>query len=65
MTHNLVERYPLVASLKYRCECENNEVVVIQVVLDADTTEENFVWTMRRLWRDVHIEIEQHTGRKE
>lgn len=67
MTHGLRERHPqhairspLVASLRYRCECAANEVLKIQVVLDKDVTEEQFVWTMRQLWRDVQFEVGQH-----
>ena len=73
MTHALRERHPLhavghhplVASLRYRCECATNEVLQIQVVIDKDISEEQFVWTMRQLWRDVQFEVEQHiTGGK-
>lgn len=68
MTHHLRERHPLnavghnpmVASLRYRCECAANEVLQIQVVIDKDVTEEQFVWTMKQLWRDVKFEVAQH-----
>lgn len=68
MTHYLRERHPLnavghnpmVASLRYRCECAANEVLQIQVVIDKDVTEEQFVWTMKQLWRDVKFEVAQH-----
>lgn len=67
MTHCLRRRVPdnpilnpLVASLRYRCECSTNEVLQIQVVMDMNATEEQFVWTMRNLWRDVKFEVEQH-----
>ncbi len=68
MTHELRQRHPLnaigrnplIASLRYRCECAVNEVVNIQVVIDMDCPEEHFVWTMRRLWRDMQFEVEQH-----
>ncbi len=68
MTHLLRERHPLnavghnplVASLRYRCECAANEVLQIQVVIDKDCDEDKFVWTMRSLWRDVQFEVEQH-----
>lgn len=68
MTHQLRQRHPLnavghnplIASLRYRCECTTNEVVQIQAVIDMDTDEERFVWTMRQLWRDVKFEVEQH-----
>jgi hypothetical protein len=68
MTHRLRQRHPLnacgsnplIASLRYRCECAGNEVLQIQVVMDMDTPEERFIWTMRNLWRDVQFEVEQH-----
>jgi len=68
MTHRLRQRHPLhavgnnpmVASIRYRCECATNEVLQIQVVLDKDCDEERFLWTMRQLWRDVQFEVEQH-----
>jgi hypothetical protein len=68
MTHRLSQRHPLhacgpnplIASLRYRCECAGNEVLQIQVVIDKDATEEMFVMTMRQLWRDVKFEVEQH-----
>lgn len=68
MTHGLRQRHPLnacgvnplVASLRYRCECAGNEVLQIHAVIDKDTSEEHFIWTMRQLWRDVKFEVEQH-----
>lgn len=68
MTHRLRQRHPLngigsnpmIASLRYRCECANNEVLQIQVVLDVDIDEDAFMWTMRQLWRDVRFEVDQH-----
>jgi hypothetical protein len=68
VTHALEQRHPLsavganplIASLRYRCECAANEVLQIQVVMDTNTTEEQFVWTMRQLWRDLKFEVEQH-----
>lgn len=68
MTHALRERHPLnavganplVASLRYRCECATNEVLAISVVIDMDAGEECFVWTMRQMWRDVKFEVQQH-----
>ena len=68
MTHRLRQRHPLnaiganplIASLRYRCQCNENEVLQIQTVMDMDTSEEKFVWTMRQLWRDVQFEVEQH-----
>lgn len=68
MTHRLRERHPLngvghnplIASLRYRCECATNEVLQIQVVLDMNISEEQFLWTMKQLWADVKFEVEQH-----
>jgi hypothetical protein len=68
MVHRLAKRHPLhgvgdnplIASLRYRCECATNEVLQIQVVLDKDISEEQFIWTMRQIWRDVQFEVEQH-----
>jgi len=68
MTHRLRERHPLnaiganplICSLRYRCECAENEVLQIQVAIDMHTDEEKFIWTMRQMWRDVKFEIEQH-----
>jgi hypothetical protein len=68
MTHLLRERHPLnavghnpmVVSLRYRCECAENEVLTISVVIDKDATEEMFAMTMKMMWRDVRFEIEQH-----
>lgn len=71
MTHRLQQRHhlngvghnPMVATLRYRCECAENEVLSIATVLSADMTEEAFVWTMRQMWRDVKYEVEQHLNR--
>lgn len=68
MTHTLEQRHPLngcgsnplIASLRYRCECVGNEVLTISAVLDMSVDEEAFVWTMRQLWRDVKFEVQQH-----
>lgn len=68
MTHGLRERHPLnavgvhplIASLRYRCQCNENEVLQIQVVIDMDCSEERFIWTMKQLWRDVRFEVDQH-----
>jgi hypothetical protein len=57
---NAVGHNPLVVSLRYRCECAENEVLTISVVIDKDATEEMFVMTMKMLWRDVNFEVEQH-----
>lgn len=68
MTHALRARHPLngvghnplIASLRYRCECAKNEVLQIQVVLDMNISEDQFVWTMQQLWRDAKFEVAQH-----
>ena len=68
MTHRLERAHPLhavavrpmIASLRYRCQCAAGEVLQIQVVMDLDTTEEKFLWTMQQLWKDVKFEISQH-----
>lgn len=67
MTHALSKRNvlnpwnnPLVVSLRYRCECATNEVLTIQVVLDKDTDERTFLWTMTQLWKDMKFEVLQH-----
>jgi hypothetical protein len=68
MTHCLRQRHPLnavglnplVVTLRYRCECAANEVLTISVVLDIDRPEEQFVATMKQLWRDMKFEVEQH-----
>jgi hypothetical protein len=68
MTHLLRQRHPLhavsnnplIASLRYRCQCTGGEVLQIQVVLDMECDEQKFLWTMKQLWRDVQFEVEQH-----
>jgi hypothetical protein len=68
MTHLLRQRHPLnaigenplIVSLRYRCECNENEVLQISMVLDMDTSEEAFVMTVKQMWRDVKFEVDQH-----
>ena len=68
MTHELCKRHPhsaigqnpLIVSLRYRCECNANEVLQISAVIDKDADEREFIWTMRQLFRDVKFEVEQH-----
>jgi len=68
VTHGLRERHPhsaigqdpLIVSLRYRCECNVNEVLQISAVIDMNSDEERFLWTMRQLWRDVQFEAQQH-----
>jgi hypothetical protein len=58
--HNPNMMLPLLVSLRYRCECANNEVVSIQIVLDPNISEDNFLWTMRQLYGDLFFEVQQH-----
>lgn len=51
---------PMTASLRYRCACGNQELLMIEAVFDASADEERFVWTMRQLWRDMQTEVAQH-----
>lgn len=68
MTHRLRERHPLnaiganplIISLRYRCQCNENEVLQIGMAIDMNTTEEMFVMTVKQMWRDVQFEVEQH-----
>lgn len=68
MTHNLRQRHPLnavgnhplIVTLRYRCQCQANEVLTIGAAIPIDSSEESFVWTMRQLWQDVKFEVEQH-----
>lgn len=68
MTHRLRERHPLnaiganplIISLRYRCECNENEVLQIGMAIDMYTSEEAFVMTVKQMWRDVKFEVEQH-----
>lgn len=53
-------RTPMVASLRYRCACGNQELLSIQTVFTSEATEEQFVWAMTMLWRDMQTEIRQH-----
>ena len=70
MTHRLEKptehspiQGPLVATLRYRCSCANNEVLTISVVMPLEMPEEQFMWVMRNQWRDMQTEIKQHTNR--
>lgn len=68
MTHRLRERHPLnaighnplIIQLRYRCQCNENEVLQIGMAIDIDSSEEAFMWTVRQMWRDVKFEVEQH-----
>lgn len=61
---------PFMVSMRYQCECTGGEVLQISTVFNLDDVdlkdpakEERFVWTMKRLFRDMQIEIEQHLKR--
>jgi hypothetical protein len=68
MTHRLRQRHPLsaiganplIATLRYRCECATNEVLQISAVIDMNGPEDKFLWTMKQLWRDLRFEVDQH-----
>ena len=68
MTHRLQQRHPLSAighNPDDRDLCgivanAANEVLSIAVALDMNVSEEQFLWTMRQMWRDVKFEVEQH-----
>ena len=57
---NAVGMHPMTASLRYRCECGDRELLGIQVVFDADCDEHRFAETMKALFRDMKTEIAQH-----
>ena len=61
---------PFMVSMRYQCECTGGEVLQISTVFDLmdlnlkdPVAEERFVWTMKRLLRDMQIEVEQHLNR--
>ncbi len=51
---------PFMVTMRYRCECDAGEVIQISTIFDLDLDEERFIWTMKRLRRDMQIEVEQH-----
>jgi hypothetical protein len=64
---------PFMISMRYRCSCANNEVITINTVFDLDmlgvdwekrriVNEDTLHWTIKRMIRDMLIEIRQHTG---
>jgi hypothetical protein len=53
----------MIATLRYRCECAENEVLSLVMILDVNATEEQFVWTMQQMWRDLKFEIAQHLNK--
>ena len=69
MPHALMKKHelspfesPLLMTLRYRCGCANNEVLTIQTVFKLDVSEEQFVWTLKQLYRDLRFEVQQHIG---
>lgn len=67
MTHTLIRgdkhrpwNVPLIATLRYRCECANGEVITISVVLDMDMQDDQFAYVMKQMKHDMAIEIQQH-----
>ena len=59
---------PFMVSMRYQCECTGGEVINISTVFDHNQmkdSDEAFIWLMRRMYRDMLIEIKQHTGKKD
>lgn len=63
---------PFIVSMRYQCDCTGGEVLTINTVFDLENFrshegEEIFIWTMKRMFRDMKTEIAQHmnTGKKE
>lgn len=61
---------PFMVTMRYRCDCTGGEVLQISTVFDMSMgdlestgAEQAFVWTMKRMFRDMQIEIEQHLKR--
>lgn len=54
---------PFMVTARYQCQCTGGEVLQISAVIDLNLDEEAFVWTMKRLRRDIQIEVEQHLKR--
>lgn len=57
---NAVGRNPLVVKMRYECPCHGREVLQISVVIDNEASEEQFVDTMKQMWRDINTEVSQH-----
>lgn len=51
---------PLVVGMRYQCECGNAEVINIQAVIDLGVSQEQFVWMVKNLRKDMLLEIQQH-----
>ena len=63
-----VHANPFMVSMRYQCECAGGEVLQISTVFDlkdveGNTDEEIFLWTVKRMFRDMKIEIRQHLKR--
>ena len=60
---------PFMVSMRYQCECTGGEVLQISTMFDLNTAghadEEAFIWTMKRMFRDMKIEISQHLKKAE
>lgn len=61
---------PFMVTMRYQCECTGGEVLQISTVFDLASvnlkdaaSEQAFAWTMKRMFRDMQIEIEQHLKR--
>lgn len=59
---------PFMVTMRYQCECTNGEVLQLSTVFDLKALnkhedEELFIWTMKRMFRDIKIEIGQHLNR--
>ncbi len=48
---------PMTATLRYKCDCGNRELLTISVVFDVYQSEAMFLETMRMAFRDMHTEI--------
>jgi hypothetical protein len=63
MPHELTRRFGLVTtSLRYQCDCTNNEIITINVVYTKEDweNEERFLDIVRAARRDMITEIKQH-----
>lgn len=68
MTHKLSQRHPhsaighnpLIVSMRYRCQCGQNEILQLSMAVDLDVTRERFLATMGAMFDDLHFEVDQH-----
>lgn len=66
MPHELQHKHGLIiASLRYQCPCDNQEIIAIQVCFEPRTWEDEnlFLDLMRSARRDMITEIRQHTNK--